>query len=736
LTLPLPVGGEVELNAEIVPYNATNKSVSYTTSDENVVVVPSDGLRCTAMAVGEGIATVTVRSEDGNRTDVCTITVVNSGNTDILNEDGFVKEDLNIIVSKSKEVDGKYHYDGSVKQPMVLIYYGARKLIEKTDYTLKYTNNKNAYTLTEGADGFNAKKAPTITVSFKGDYSGKVTKFFTIEPVSIEDSGFSVNEDNSITNITAAIKGKSLIPKVSLYYNGKALKANSDFSYEIFEKSDTSYTKSLGKIVSSAGDYVVRIRGNNNYSGTKVVDLKVKSNYRDISKLSFSKLENKPYTGEAIEQNIVITDKSDKSNPYILKINQDYAVKYYNNTEIGSATVIINGLGDYCGTKKFTFKISGKPIGKTIIEGIPSAKNPVEYTGVPVELSSLVVKSSDGTVLIKDTHYTVDYQNNVKAGKASVIISGKGAYTGRVKKTFTISAFDISKDQEKDASNRKIQIVVPKTVLYVKSGAKPAVLVKYTDAMGRVKVLDTGDIKLAYNNNGKVADKDTTVAGKVPTVTITGKGCFKGSVRVSYSIVEKDLLNVSLTLKDKVYTDKANKFQTVIIVTDTDGKKLKAGKDYEKNVEYTYASATTVREKGENVQRQAGDSVKDTDIIPANTTINVTVRAKEGGYYKGSITKSYRITEKSITSAKLVMHSQQVYTGREITPGTDDFKVTIKESGKVITLNPYNKETGEGDFVIEGYKNNLKAGKATIIIKGVGNYGGEVNAIFSIKQKR
>ena len=55
------------------------------------------------------------------------------------------------------------------------------------DYTISYKNNKNAYTLKEGEEGFNAKKAPTMIIKGKGNYDQKLTVYFTIQPRDITD---------------------------------------------------------------------------------------------------------------------------------------------------------------------------------------------------------------------------------------------------------------------------------------------------------------------------------------------------------------------------------------------------------------------------------------------------------------------------------------------------------------------------------------------------------------------
>ncbi len=58
------------------------------------------------------------------------------------------------------------------------------------------------------------------------------------------------------------------------------------------------------------------------------------------------------------------------------------------------------------------------------------------YTGKAITLS-LTVKHN-GTKLTEGTDYTVSYKNNKAVGTAAVTIKGKGNYTGKVQKTFTI----------------------------------------------------------------------------------------------------------------------------------------------------------------------------------------------------------------------------------------------------------------------------------------------------------
>lgn len=75
----MTVGETGTLVATITPENATNKNISWTTSDENVATVSDTGI---ITAISEGTATITAITEDGNKTASCTVNVVAKTNTD------------------------------------------------------------------------------------------------------------------------------------------------------------------------------------------------------------------------------------------------------------------------------------------------------------------------------------------------------------------------------------------------------------------------------------------------------------------------------------------------------------------------------------------------------------------------------------------------------------------------------------------------------------------------------
>ena len=71
-TLGLTEGETAQLTATVLPDNATNKNVTWSTSNASIATVDANGL---VTAVSAGTAVITVTTEDGTKTASCTVTV-------------------------------------------------------------------------------------------------------------------------------------------------------------------------------------------------------------------------------------------------------------------------------------------------------------------------------------------------------------------------------------------------------------------------------------------------------------------------------------------------------------------------------------------------------------------------------------------------------------------------------------------------------------------------------------
>ncbi|MGN0515217.1 MAG: DUF4214 domain-containing protein, partial [Lachnospiraceae bacterium] len=155
----------------------------------------------------------------------------------------------------------------------------------------------------------------------------------------------------------------------------------------------------------------------------------------------------------------------------------------------------------------------------TFTDAVSVEYSSVTYDGNKKEPSVTI------TGLVLDTDYTVSYENNVNAGKATVVITGKGDYCGTMYRYFTIDK----------ASIEEFEFTLSDTeYTYDKTEKKPEISV-----LGLVK--DT-DYTVAY--------KDNTAAGTA-TVTITGKGNYQGIVTKNFTInpvsIEDKDVNISVT---------------------------------------------------------------------------------------------------------------------------------------------------------------------------------------------
>lgn len=567
-------------------------------------------------------------------------------------------------------------YTGSALKPVIRVYCGSKRLVEKKDYTVTYKNN------TKANDASVEKTAPTIIVTGKGNYSGKQTVTFKILPQNIAD------EEVSAVELFAAQNGKVQKPVPVLTYKGRKLKNKKDFT--------VSYPDNKAGAYQQGGTYAVTVTGTGNYTGTRNMTLTV----TEKALLAKAKIIVGPqtYTGSAVL--LTADDITVKVGREILVYGTDYTLTYRNNEQIGKATVVVHGAGEkYAGTKEAYFQIKGESIAKAQVTGI------VDKTYSGVEQKQAIQVQLNGRSLQEGVDYTLSYAKEVNAGTASVIITGKGGYTGTVKKTYKITAYDLQADVE-----RKLKGVPDSlTVAYTKGGAAPTLALTFNGTTLEAKK----DYTVTYKNNKKPA---AATDAKAPVMIIKGKGNFKGTVTIPFTIAAARLVNdqnVTITAADIAYVNKPGKYAAKPVLTDANGKKLTAGTDYEKN--YVYAL----------VQSDGTEKALTTaDIVPVGSVVKVTVAGK--GYYSESLSATYRITEASFAKAKISV-KPKAYTGAAVTLSKDDITVTI--SGDPLI---YGR-----DYTIEeeSYRNNTQKGTATVTVRGLGDYGGSKNVKFKVTSR-
>ena len=592
-------------------------------------------------------------------------------------------------------------YTGKAIKPSVRVYDYKTLLVEKKDYTISYKNNTNAN------DATNAAKAPTITITGKGNYSGKETQTFIIAKKNITE------EDVICDDLTLAYNSKVQKPVPVLTWNGKKLAKNKDFTVDYPATGLTSYKE--------AGKYDITITGNGNYTGIKTISLTI-TNSKLLTKCKVTTIKNQTYTGTAITPEVVIKDGKKT-----LVKDTDYSVAFENNTEIGTASVVLTGMGEYTGVKRMNFQIvSAVAFNKakvTLKAADGTNYTGGTYTGEEVRPDSYVltvnVKGADNKTqavpLVEGKDYTVSYQNNVKVGKATIVFTGIGGYKGTIKKTYAIKPYDMKADQDMpNQIGRKIAIAVEESYSYAKGGCKPEPVITFRGT----QLMKGTDYTLTYKNNSAVNNGENVK--KMPTVIITGKGNFKGKISATFKITSTDIQKLTLVAADKVWQNKGNIYATKVEIVDVDGKKLASGRDYDKTLVYTYEKDTTL---ADGTVRTAGDTIQKKDIIPAGTILHVTASAKAGSNYTGTISGTYRITQADIGKATVKIPAQ-TYTGKQIKPAE---QIEVMLGGQKLA---------EGtNYEIVSYANNVNKGTASVTLRGIGDCGGTKTVKFTIKGK-
>lgn len=646
-----------------------------------------------------------------------------------IKEEGYVYTGKNITFDWDREIR---------------VYDGKKRLSLNQDYTVSYKNNKNVYPWKEGDPQYRASKAPTITLKGKGNYAGTITRIFEICPMDIS----TLKEDGTplfnAPDITLAFNNKVQKGTTKVTYvneDGKTvtLKAKKDFNYIYNDKDETIEGNTfIAYKDAKETPYTVTIEGKGNYTGTLTFGQTITKSIL-MSKAKVKSIPAQTFeTGKEQTPEVTVTYKGKTLTEYKEETGEgDYTLCYKNNRNPGTASVIITGKGDYVGTKTVTFKINGYDLRKAKMEGFQSSFvfSGDGYTQEKVTFSYTIGKGANATTipLYEGTHYNVQYtkcDNLCEVGSIQIVYTGieENGCFGTVKKTYKITPYDLGKDTD----NRLIVTdeegkAYPQPVNYVKGGAKPNPKVVYKFSESVEYTLEEGiDYKLSYSNNTKL--NDGTNPKKMPTIKITGMGNFKGTRKKdNFTIGNSDISGLNLMAADKVYANKKGNFATSVVITDMDGKKLKAGTDYEKNFEYYYYESVNVKNDGEDREREAGDRVEEKDIVPVGAVLSVVAKGK--GIYRGigeqpsTISGLYRVVQADIGKATVKVN-KQYYAGKEVCPNKSQIVVTLK--GQVLS----NK-----DYEIVSYSNNHNKGTAKVTIRGVGNYGGTKTVNFTIANK-
>lgn len=405
-------------------------------------------------------------------------------------------------VKLSMDTSDAMYYTGNQLRPGVSI----AGMTENVDYTVTYSNNVEVGT-------------GIVTIAGIKNNTGTITKMFRIiAPLS--KCTVAPIPDQQHT-------GSPITPTVTIKCGNSILVEGTDYT--------VSYANNI-----NIGTATVTIRSanNSNYTGSTTATFHIGNNIGAFIISGYA--PSYTYTGKAITPGVVVESGNSR-----LTQGTDYTVSYANNTNAGTATITVTGIGKYSGTQTANFIIEGKNIETCDTTGVTDKT----YTGDAYTPSITV--SDNGTVLKNGVDYILTYVNNTNPGTASILVQGmSNNYVGTKIISFKIAGVPIKGLKAATIKYNSIKLSWTKQSYadgYQICDSKSKVVKNVTKNSATITKLSAGKT-YKYKVRSYIRNSDgsrsygafspvlsTTTKLKTPSVKITSTK--KGQARISWSKV-------------------------------------------------------------------------------------------------------------------------------------------------------------------------------------------------------
>ena len=675
-------------------------------------------------------------------------------------------------------------YDGSKKTPEIIVMDGD-KVVPKEEYTEpRYSHNINAGEaivtvrdlaggnyIVSGSRKFTIKGAPVTVKAYNSskDYgeddptlSASVSELLMSDPIEIvyevdreegEDAGtytITPTGDTAQGNYEVTYETGTFTINRKTVSNPAITLSQDEYTYD-GTAHEPKVTVKDGEVTIPEDQYTVSYEDNVN-AGTAKVTVAGK----EIGNYEFSGTKN--FT---IKKAAVTVKADDKTKEYgaadpkltakveglITGDKISYTLNRKEGESVGTYEITPSGdavQGNYSVVyESAVLTIKNKTVSDPVIT---LSLEEYTYDGEKHE-PKITVK--DGEVTIPEDQYTVSYENNVNAGTATVIVTGKetGNYEFSGTKNFTIKKAAVTvkaDDKTKEYSAADPELTAAVTGLVANDKISYTLTREEGESAGTYEITPSGE---AVQGNYSVVYEsavltitDKTVSDPVITLskdayTYAGTACEpevtvqQGNITIpesEYTVSYENNVNAgtaTVTIKDEEggnYTVNGTKTFTInkaaITVSASDIEKnygeddpaLTAGvsglkgSDTESVISYILS-----REKGEDAGTYA--------ITPAGET-------EQGNYEVAYENATFTINRKPVSNPVITLSLEEyTYDGEKHEP-----KITVKDGEVTIPEDQYTVS----------YENNVNAGTATVIVTGkeTGNYEFSGTKNFTIKK--
>ena len=621
-------------------------------------------------------------------------------------------------------IKGKGNYNGSTE----VSYKITKRSVTLTSATDSKVYDKDPLTnhiVAVGGDGFVKEEGATYNVTGSQTSVGESDNEFTYTLKSnTKAKNYNITTHNGKLKVTAEAS------EVTVVITGR----NGTFPYDGTEKSVKGYDVSITQgstyteadFTFSGNDEVKGTEANTYQMGLKVSDFT--NNNTNYSSVTFvvndgslvinpkSIIPDGPDTPDEKKTGIEVTDPegsiydglphvnpltvTDTKTGATLVKDTDYTLSYSEDViNVGTVDVTVNGIGNYTGEFKKSYKITPREYTVTT----DSAKK--VYDGTALTAGGKIEGIVDGEVVVV---HTTGSQTEVGSTPNTYKLEWKKASSKNYKLkedsigtlTVTEQTIDPGKDPDNPNPNYSgVTINNPSNAVYDGKEHKwsPAV----TDKEGNALVEGT-DYTVEYSTSDF-----TNVTGTI-TVTITGIGNYTGTVTRTYEITAKAYTVTTKSAK-KVY----------------DGTALTAGGKIEgivsgETVEFTTTGSRTVEGTSKN-----------------------TYSLKWNG---SAIETNYKLAKESI--GDLTVTPKSIIPDEPNTPDDKKTGITVsdpkdskydgQEHREVLTV----KDTKTGkdliankDYTVVYSDDLVNAGTVTIKVSGLGNYSGSFTKTYKITKR-
>jgi len=530
-----------------------------------------------------------------------------------------------------------YTYTGSAIVPTVQSVAVNSLTLASTDYTV---NNAPVGTNTQVGNG-------SVTLTGKGNFTGSVSKAFTITAADLTTATITLNPASYVYT------GSPIQPTTTVTLNQRTLTENTDYTVDVPADGENT----------NVGNGTFKITGINNYTGAASKDFTITP--ATLTKEMFVAIATKKYTGSAITLEAADITTSFNSKPLVF--GTDYTISgYLNNTDAtddtNKASVTFTGAGNFEGEVTVNFEIHQAPLTADMFT----------ISDQPFTGSAIMLDNDDITTDLRpDIDFEIleqNYTNNVNAGTATVIINGKGDYSGSVPVNFTITPAMLTADM--------FIKVEPKTYTGSDITLTSADITATSNSVPLV--FGTDYVLGAYSEN---INAGTNTA----SVVVSGKGNYQGDATVNFTIAPAALDAHMFTIANKPYTGSEVQLADADITATNGAAQLVSGTDYTLG---TYTANTNV----------------------GKATVNIT----GAGNYTGTVPVEFTITPATITADQFSAIASKPYTGSAINLTAADITSSLVFGT---------------DYTIGYYDSNINAGTASVVFNGAGNYTGTTTPV-------